>query len=83
MNGTYHVVVYKPAAQSFILDNLEAIVESEGSRPENQGKPWSQEDDHCLREQYARGTPVNESAAALKRSGSAIRACLKKLGLNQ
>lgn len=81
VNGTYFVVVYTLAAQHFILDNLDAIIDFEHSKLENQGQPWSREDDEHLTDLYRKGVNVKEIAATLKRSNGAIRARLKKLNL--
>lgn len=81
-NGTYFVVVYDRAAQSFIMDNLDAIIEHQNSIYENQGTAWSQEHDNCLMDLYHKGTPVGEIAATLKRTNGAIRKRLKKLGVS-
>lgn len=83
LNGTHVVVVYNLAAQHFILDNLDAIVEFERTKKENIGKPWTPEHDSCLRDLYDKGVPINEIAIMLKRNGGAVRARLKKLGLSQ
>ena len=83
LNGTYFVVVYNLAAQHFILDNLGAILEFESTKKENQGQPWSQEHDSCLKDLYEKGVPINEIAVTLKRNNGSIRARLKKLNLNQ
>lgn len=82
-NGTYFVIVYDLSAQHFILDNLDAITDFQNSKKENQGKPWTAEQDACLTELYKKGVSVREIAAVLKRNGSGIRARLKKLGLIQ
>lgn len=83
LNGTYFVVVYNLAAQHFILDNLDAIVEFESTKKENQGQPWTQEHDSCLRDLYEKGVPINEIAITLKRNSGSVRARLKKLGLTK
>ena len=78
-----NVVVYDIAAQHFILDNLDAIIEFENTKKENQGQPWSQEHDSCLKDLYEKGVPINEIAITLKRNSGSIRARLKKLGLSK
>lgn len=83
LNGTYFVVVYDIAAQHFILDNLDAIIEFENTKKENQGLTWSQEHDSCLKDLYEKGVPINEIAITLKRNSGSIRARLKKLGLSK
>lgn len=82
-NGTYFVVVYDLNAQHFIMDNLDAIVDYEHDKMENQGKPWLPDHDMCLRDLYAKGVPVPEIAVTLKRNSGAIRARLKKLSLTE
>ena len=47
-SGTYFVVVCDLAAQHFIVDNLDAILEFEQAKKENQGKHWDPEQDRCL-----------------------------------
>ena len=80
-NGTYFVVVYNLAAQHFILDNLDAIIEFDRANKENQGQPWAPEHDRCLLDLHQKGVPVNEIAITLKRNSGAVRARLKKLGI--
>lgn len=80
-NGTYFVVVYDRAAQRFILDNLDPIIEFQKSISENQGTTWEQADDACLMELYRNGASVDEIAFTLKRSKGAIRKRLQKLGI--
>lgn len=82
-NGVYFVVVYDLNAQHFIVDNLDAIVDYEHSKTENQGQPWLPDHDACLRDLYAKGVPVPEIAVTLRRNSGSIRARLKKLGLTE
>ena len=82
-NGVYYVVVYNTEAQHFIVDNLDAIVEYDNAKTENQGKPWSQEQDKHLKELYRQNVPIREIAAVLKRSTKAIRGRLKNLGITK
>lgn len=81
MNGPYSVVVYDRAAQQFLLDNMDAALEMNRQKTENQGQPWSPEHDQCLRDLYQKGVPVTEIALTLKRNSGAVRARLKKFGL--
>lgn len=83
LNGTYFVVGYNLAAQHFILDNLDAIIEFESTKKENQGQPWTPDHDSCLKDLYEKGVPINEIAITLKRNSGSIRARLKKLGLSK
>lgn len=80
-NGTYFVVVYNLAAQHFIMDNLDAIIEFDRSMKENQGQPWSPEHDRCLLDLHQKGVSVSEIAVTLKRNSGAVRTRLKKLGI--
>lgn len=81
-NGTYHVVIYNKAAQKFIVDNVFTIIEyhSEKNNKENQGLPWTDEQEQQLIEMYKQNFSVKEIAVALNRSNGGIRARLKKLG---
>ena len=81
MNGPYSVVIYDRAAQQFLLDNMDAALEMNRQKFENQGKPWSPEQDQHLRELYKKGLDIKEIAVALKRNSAAVRARLKKLGI--
>ena len=82
-NGPYYVVVYNLAAQHFILDNLDAIIDYSSAKTENQGQPWSPEHDRCLLDLHHKGVPVQEIAVTLKRGSGAVRARLKKLGITE
>lgn len=53
-NGTHFVVVYYRAAQQFIMDNLDAIIEFDHAMKENQGKLWSPENDSVVRDLHQR-----------------------------
>jgi hypothetical protein len=81
-NGEYTTVVYDRQAQQFILDNLDAII-ALNAEPlhENQGKPWSPEEDDYLRRAVSSGVEVRDMSSELKRTRAAIRARLEKLGL--
>lgn len=79
LNGPYTVVTYHLDAQHFVLDNIDAMIAYEQSRTENQGKPWSAEEDRYLLDLHQKNVPINEIALELKRNNSAIRARLKNL----
>ena len=83
-NGEYTAVVYSREAQQFILDNLDAIIDI-NAKPlhENQGKPWTPEEDAFLQEAFHSGTDIREMSTSLGRTRDAIRARLKKLGLTE
>ena len=81
-NGPYNLVVYDRQAQQFILDNLDAIAAINAAPlHENQGQPWSPEEDVWLRQALRMGTKIKDMSAHLKRSPGSIRARIKKLGL--
>ena len=82
-NGPYFVVVYNLAAQHFILHNVDAIVDYQNRRVENEGQPWSPEHDSSLLDLHRTGVPVKEIAATLRRRTGAVRARLKKLGITE
>ena len=80
--GDYTVVVYDRSAQQFLLDNLDAIIAINAAPlHENQGKPWSAEEDDRLRAMYATGADVKALSADFKRSRAAIRTRLRIHGL--
>lgn len=82
-NGAYMVVVYNWDAQQFLLDNIDAAMELHRQKTENQGQPWSPDDDRSLQELYQSGMDIKEIAGKLKRNSSAVRGRLKKLGIIQ
>lgn len=77
--GPYQAVVYDASAQRFIVENLDAL--RPHTRTELQGTPWLKAHDDCLLDLYQKSVPISEIAVTLKRSTSAIRKRLKKLGL--
>ena len=80
--GVYQVVVYNTAAQHFVVDNLDAILDAGNAKTQMQGAPWTAEQDDRLTDLYLQSAPVTEIAVALKRTTSAINSRLKKLGLS-
>lgn len=83
--GSYTIVLYPPAAQHFIYDNIDAALDlkNEQSDPlaEYHSRPWSAENDSALTELFHSGKTISEMAYELKRNNSGIRSRLKKLGL--
>jgi len=79
--GMYLAVLYDLAAQRFILDNLDGVIQQENAKTENENKDWTPGEDAYLREQFALGASTKNIGAALKRSAGNVRARLKKLGL--
>ena len=49
-------------------------------QPENAGKPWSQEEDNALREEYQQGLKTSEIAKIHNRSRGAITSRLVRIG---
>lgn len=84
-NSVYSVVLYKPEAQQFIFDNIDAIEqlnrEKSGGR-ENGGKPWSTQDDETLGTLVGEGVEKTEIARTLGRTVKAVNARLERLGLD-
>ena len=81
-NGDYSIVVYSREAQQFILDNLDAIIAINAAPlHENEGKPWTPDEDAYLRRTAQTGTEVRDQSEALGRPRSEIRARRKALGL--
>ena len=84
-NSVYSVVLYKPEAQQFIFDNIDAIEqlnrEKSGGR-ENRGKPWSVQDDATLGELIGKGVEKTEIARTLGRTVKAVNARLERLGID-
>lgn len=84
-NSVYSVVLYKPEAQQFIFDNIDAIEqlnrEKSGSR-ENGGKPWSTQDDATLGALIGKGVEKTEIARTLGRTVRAVNARLERLGID-
>lgn len=81
--GPYQTVVYDVSAQRFIVENLDAIRPALRTQTELQGTPWIKAHDDCLIDLYQKSVPISEIAVTLKRSTSAIRKRLKRLGLTQ
>lgn len=79
--GPYQVVVYDIQAQHVIVDDLDAIIDSENMIAEMQGSPWTQEQEAYLMDLYEKSVPMSQIASTLKRSTSAVRSRLKKLGI--
>ncbi len=89
-NGTYSVTLYNADAQQFLLDNIDSIIEINNRRPlslaeraENQGQPWTSEQEEMLIDLFRKNVPIAEIADTLKRTRAGIRARLEKRGLIQ
>lgn len=79
-NGAYQIVIYNTHAQHFILDHLDDIIAAQNKKKGMQGESWTKEQDICLMELYENGMPLDEIAITMKRTSSAIRSRLKKIG---
>ena len=80
--GLYRVVVYNEDAQHFILDNFDGVLEIDrkpASKRENQGKPWTDEQDQQLRELYGKQLSLTEIANTMQRTRDGVKKRLKKL----
>ncbi len=79
---TYYVVVYDKSAQEFIIDNIFSIIDhfNEKNRKDNQGTPWTSEQEQLLIEMFNNNVSIREMASALKRTNGGIRAKLQKMG---
>ena len=60
------------------IDNVSSAQKK--ARPENAGKPWSQEEDDALRDEYRQGMKASEIAKIHIRSRGAITARLVRIG---
>ena len=84
-HGIYSVVTYDEAAQQFLLDHLEAMVEFDVAKRSAtramQGKPWSIEQEEQLRNLFHQKAAISAIAKEMKRTPGAIRARLQKLNL--
>ena len=82
----YHSIGFSHAAQEFITDNIQSLVDYIAARcktrvaPENRGKKWSEEDENILVQLFQAGNSIMEIAETLKRSRSSIKTRLLKLG---
>lgn len=86
--GIYTTVVYDENAQHFIIDNIDAVVAldkdlyRQNANLDNQGKPWTDEEDDLVVEMFGGGSTVGEIATALKRGHSAVMMRLRKHGFD-
>lgn len=78
---TYNVLAFTVAGQRFVAENVDAIVDSERKRFQNQRMPWSHDDDILVKDLYYSGTPFYEIALQVKRNSASVREHCKKLGL--
>lgn len=81
--GVYTAVLYNREAQTFILDNIDAIIEinNEKKPSKPKGEPWSVIDDEFLRDLTAKNIPVEKIAESFKRTPDEICDRQKALGL--
>lgn len=86
INGLYSVVLYNINAQHFILDNMDAVISYNAASKiissENQGQPWTYEQNQQLINMVFQDVPIEEISRTLKRSKSAITARMNKLGIS-
>ena len=83
--GTYITVLFSSAAQQFIYDNIDAVIDSKNEKgdplSEFHGRAWTEAQDECLIDLFKKNVPVSEMASMLKRTDGGVRARLKRLGL--
>lgn len=81
--GIYNLVLYNRMAQQFIIDNFEAIAEINNTKPsrENQGLPWSKDDEVLMIAMFRENAKISDIAKELKRTSGGVRARLQLLGL--
>lgn len=77
-SGPYQLVVYDCAAQHFILDNLDAILDVENQTEKMRGAPWTKEEEARLLDLHRSSASTGEIAMTLRRSTSAVQGKLKK-----
>lgn len=81
----YLAVLLNSDAQRMVIDSIDSMIslahEKKPTAAENQGSPWTADDDQTLVDLFGKRVPVNEIAVTLKRTESGIRAHLKRLGL--
>lgn len=80
--GTYTAVEYSEAAQHFVLDNLEAIVQYAQQVKEAENRPWTAEEDQTLRQLFLEGSSPAEAARVLHRRAASVRSRIKNLRLD-
>lgn len=84
-SGNYRVVLYNLNAQKMIINYLPDIVGDDVSVERqvknNQGKPWSKEQEEELTKLFAEGLAVSEIANMMSRTVGGIKARLLRLGL--
>ena len=86
--GEYHAVLYSPAAQRFILQNLPAMLEKSREKgPETEyeceGQPWDAIQDELLLDLLNKRIPVAQMTTIFQRSESALRSRIRRLALAQ
>ncbi len=83
--GTYSVLLYPPAMQQFIYDNIDSVIsfkyEQNDPLAEFHARPWTDRHVAVLTEMFRQGRSVSEMAYELKRTESGIRSQLNKIGL--
>lgn len=79
--GDRQCILYTPAAQQFIYDNIDALFASArpSALPEQYMKAWTKEEEQLLLELYENGVKIKEIAKTLKRTRGGIKARLKRL----
>ena len=86
--GSYYVTLYNRNAQQFIIDNIDALLAFDVMEYrkklnlDNQGKPWSKEQDDMLVALFNDGMSLRDIAYELRRGEKAIRIRLRSNGID-
>lgn len=82
------MVLFNLDAQHFILDNIDCVLNYNSEKnttlahkKENQGTPWTHEQEQALIQMFNRGITILKMANTLQRTPQGISARLKKLGI--
>lgn len=90
--GTFTYVLFSPAAQQFVIDNLSAFFDNDEKDKTADadsglsgfyGRPWTEEHDQRLTDLFAKGASISEIASILRRTEHGIVARLKKRGFTK
>lgn len=79
--GGYFVLRYNINAQKYIVEHANAIGKMSYKKTENQGSPWTDEQDAKLKELFNDGLVVAEIAEELGRTPASTRSRMVTLGL--
>ncbi|MBQ8850059.1 MAG: hypothetical protein IJ011_07005 [Clostridia bacterium] len=82
--GSYTAILFNSAAQQFIYDNLDAIIDFKYNKKDPledfHNREWTEAHDKKLSEMLGRGSSVAEIAAELRRTEESVRARIAEIG---